>query len=600
MTALRNLILELADHLNIRATGKWLIYGVIIGVVAGLGSVLFFHLLRASQDFFLHKLGGYYPPVPAGEAGPGAAVYGVFGPWWALALVPGLGGLIAGLLIYTFAPEAEGHGTDAMIDSFHRGRGIVRRRVPIVKMIASAITIGSGGSAGREGPIAQIGSGFGSYLASLLKLSDRERRIMLIAGAGAGIGGIFKAPLGGALFATEVLYRAPEFEFEAVIPSMIASIVSYSVFCSIMGWEPIFSIPNLQFHNPYELFFYGILGVLCAIIGIFYIRIFYGFRDRFFNRIPIKKHFRPAVGGIILGIMAFFLPQTLEMGYGYVQLAIFGKMKVEEMFTIAIAKIFATSFTISSGGSGGVFGPSLTIGALLGGGFGQICNHFFPHIITRPEAFVLVGMGGFFAGAAKVPIASIIMVCEMTRGYGLLVPLMFVSLMTFLLTYRWSLYEKQVATRVNSPAHRGDFIIDILEYLTVKDALTAGKPLQTIQESMNFRKILDVVASTTATQYPIVNANKELTAILTLDTVRKVIQEEEIFDLLIAKDLGEENFFTVTPKDNLNKALDKLTKMDQWEILVVDESDPHTILGTLSRRDIIIAYNREIQKQKRS
>jgi len=593
-----NYLLKFTHYLNLRVTGKWLIYGTLIGIVAGLGSVLFYYLLNVSQLFFLGTLGGYYPPLPAGEAGNSLATSGLHGSRWVLALIPALGGLIAGIIIYSVAPEAEGHGTDAMIDSFHRGRGIVRSRVPFVKMITSAITIGSGGSAGREGPIAQIGSGFGSYLASLLKLSDRERRIMLLAGAGAGIGGIFKAPLGGALFATEVLYQDPEFEFEALIPSMIASIVSYSVFSSIMGWEPIFAVSNLQFHHPYELLFYGLLGIICAIMGIFYIKVFYGFRDKFFSRIPIKNHFKPALGGLMLGVLAFFLPQTLEMGYGYIQLAILGKMTIIMMFTIAIAKIFATSFTISSGGSGGVFAPSLTIGAMLGGGFGQICHHFFPQIITHPEAFVLVGMGGFFAGVAKVPIASLIMVCEMTGGYGLLVPLMFVSLVTYLLNYRWTLYEKQVPTRVNSPAHRGDFIINILEQLTVKDALPKWKKLKLIPEDMSFRKILDLVASTTTSQFPIVNAKGKLSGILTFDIIRKFIQEEEIFDLLIAKDLGNEDFLTVTPQDDLNTALDKLTKVDQEEIPVVDEADPHKVLAMISRRDINIAYNREMQKQK--
>lgn len=600
MKLLHDSIIQAADHLNIRTTGKWLVYGTIIGIIAGVGSILFYYLLSISQSFFLVKLGGYIPPAPAGEAGPSVGPYGLHGPRWILALVPGLGGLLAGFIIFTFAPEAEGHGTDAMIDSFHRGRGIVRPRVPLVKMIASAITIGSGGSAGREGPVAQIGSGIGSYIASLLRLSDRERRIMLLAGAGAGIGSIFKAPLGGALFATEVLYRAPEFEFEAIIPSMIASIVSYSVFGSIMGWEPIFAVPPLRFHHPYELLFYAALGVLCAVIGVFYIRIFYSFRDKFFHRIPIKKHLKPALGGIMLGIMALFIPQTLEMGYGYVQLAILGKLQVKEMFSIAFAKIFATSFTISSGGSGGVFAPSLTIGALLGGGFGQICHYFFPNIITHPEAFVLVGMGGFFAGAAKVPIASIIMISEMTRGYGLLVPLMLVALITFLLTHRWSLYEKQVATRVNSPAHRGDFVVNILEYLTVKDALSKWKELDVIPEGMNFRQILELISSTTASQYPVINANAELTGMLTVDTVRRILQEEEIFDLLVAKDLAIEGFSTVTPQDSLDAALDKLTRMDQEEILVVDSGNPLKILGLLSRRDITIAYNQEMQQQKRA
>ena len=600
LKSLRESITKSADRFNIRTTGKWLVYGTAIGILAGFGSILFYYLLDLSQSFFLIKLGGYVPPVPAGEARSYVEPFGLHGSRWILAFVPALGGLLAGLIIFAFAPEAEGHGTDAMIDSFHRGRGIVRPRVPLVKMIASAITIGSGGSAGREGPVAQIGSGIGSFIASLLKLSDRERRILLLAGAGAGIGSIFKAPLGGALFATEVLYRAPEFEFEAIIPTMIASIVSYSIFGSFMGWEPIFAIPLLQFHNPYELLFYAALGVLCSVVAVFYIRIFYGMRDRFFKRIPIKKHLKPALGGIMLGLMAMVLPQTLEMGYGYIQLAILGKLHVKEMFTIAFAKIFATSFTIGSGGSGGVFAPSLTIGALLGGGFGHICHHFFPHIITHPEAFVLVGMGGFFAGAAKVPIASIIMISEMTRGYGLLVPLMLVALVTFLLTHRWSLYENQVTARVNSPAHRGDFVINILEYLTVGNALPKWRNPDVLPEGMNFRQIVELVSSTTASLYPVVNANAELTGILTVDSVRKVLQEEHIFDLLVAKDLAIENFSTVTPQDNLNTALDTLTRMDQEEILVVESGNPHVILGSLSRRDITIAYNQEIQKQKRA
>mgnify|MGYP000480477364 CR=1 FL=1 len=594
----REYLSKFADYLNIWFAGRWFIYGVLIGVVAGLGSVLFYYLMKISTYTFLNTLGGYYPPVPAGEARNSIISPNCYSFRWMLILVPTLGGIIAGILIYSFAPEAEGHGTDAMIDSFHRGKGIVRARVPFIKIIASAITIGSGGSAGREGPIAQIGSGFGSYLATLLKLSDRERRIMLLAGAGAGIGAIFKAPLGGALFATEVLYRAPEFEFEAVIPSMIASIVSYSVFSTIMGWEPIFKIPNLQFHNPKELLFYGLMGIICSIMGIFYIKVFYGFRDKIFSRIPIRNHFKPAIGGLLLGLLAFFLPQVLEMGYGYIQLAVFGKMTIIMMLAIATAKIFATSFTISSGGSGGVFAPSLTIGAMLGGGFGQICHHFFPQVITHPEAFVLVGMGGFFAGVANVPIASIIMVCEMTQGYGLLVPLMFISLITYLLNYRWTIYEKQVPSRINSPAHRGDFILNILEHLTVQDALPKQKELIIIPESMNFRKILDLVTSTTASYFPIINSKGELSGILTLDTIRKVIQEEEIFDLLIAKDLGTEEFLTVTPLDNLNTAMDKLTRIDQAEIPVVDNNNPHKVIAMLSRRDIIIAYNREMQRQK--
>ena len=223
--------------------------------------------------------------------------------------IPALGGLIAGLLVFTFAPEAEGHGTDAMIDSFHRKKGIIRRRVPIIKTIASAITIGSGGSAGKEGPIAQIGAGFGSFLASVLKVSDRERRIMLLAGAAGGIGAIFKAPLGAALFATEVLYRKEDFEFEAIIPCILSSIVAFMVFTFYDGNDTIFHIPAYSLATPTQLPFYAVLGVLCALVGFPYVRFFYGIRDRFFRRLKLPKAVKPAIGGLMVGIIALFLPK---------------------------------------------------------------------------------------------------------------------------------------------------------------------------------------------------------------------------------------------------------------------------------------------------
>ena len=332
--------------------------------------------------------------------------------------IPALGGLISGLIVFNFAPEAEGHGTDAMIDSFHRKKGVIRRRVPLIKTIASAITIGSGGSAGKEGPIAQIGAGFGSFLASVLKVSDRERRIMLLAGAAGGIGAIFKAPLGAALFATEVLYRKEDFEFEAIIPCTLSSIVAFMVFTFHDGNATVFHIPAFSLATPGQLPFYAVLGVLCALVAFPYIKFFYGSRDRFFRRLNIPKSIKPAIGGLMVGIIALFLPEVLGGGYPWMQSAIDGHLAIRLMAVLIVAKIAATSFTISSGGSGGVFAPSLFIGSMLGGAFGNLCQRFFPHIITEPGAFVLVGMGGFFAGVAKVPIAALIMVAEMTGGYS--------------------------------------------------------------------------------------------------------------------------------------------------------------------------------------
>jgi len=262
--------------------------------------------------------------------------------------IPALGGLISGIIVFSLAPETEGHGTDAMIDSFHRNRGIVRKRTPIIKTIASAITIGSGGSAGKEGPIAQIGSGFGSILGSLLRVADRERRIMLLAGAAGGIGAVFKAPLGAALFATEVLYRKEDFEFEAIIPCILSSIVGFMVFTLYDSTGTLFHIPPLSLATPAQLPFYAVLGFTCAALGYLYIRFFYQTRDCFFRHLKVSKKLRPAVGGLMVGIIAFFLPEVLGGGYKWIQSAIDGHLTFEIMAMLVFAKIAATSFTISS------------------------------------------------------------------------------------------------------------------------------------------------------------------------------------------------------------------------------------------------------------
>jgi CIC family chloride channel protein len=565
----------------------------LIGIVAGLGSSVFFYMLEKSAHFFLNNLGGYYPPVAGGESG-GLVSSGQVHPGWIVGLVPPLGGLIAGVIIYKWAPEAAGHGTDAVIDAFHRLRGVIRKRVPIVKAVASAITIGSGGSAGREGPVAQIGAGFGSFLASALKLSDRDRRVMVIAGAGAGVGSMFRAPLGGALFATEVLYREPEFEFEGIIPAIISSIVAYSVFSSFFGWGVLFDTPVYMFRHPTELLLYAVLGILCVILGAFYVKIFYGVRDRIFNK---QNYLKPAIGGIVVGGIAVFYPQVLAMGYGWVQLAIYGKMAIGLMLTLAVAKIFATSFTISSGGSGGVFAPALFIGAMLGGGFGQAAHLVFPDIVTQPTAFVLVGMGAFFGGVANVPISALIMVCEMTGSYGLLVPLMLSSCIVFLFTRKWNLYEKQVPSRIDSPAHLGDFVVDILAGLKVEDALSNKREMVLISQNMPFREILALVTDTPNSYFPVIDEGGKMVGILSLDDIRQIMFEEGLSELVNAGDMMTSDVIVVTLGDDLHNAMRKFTLKNIEELPVVDTGEPDRVIGMLSRRDVLTAYNMERQRK---
>lgn len=585
-------------HLPKRAKGilRGTVLGILIGIISGLGGILFNFLLQTFGRFFTED---FISLLSFGHAGNGTFLGSPLSRWMMIG-IPAIGGLLSGLLVFTFAPEAEGHGTDAMIESFHRKKGIVRWRVPIIKTIASALTIGSGGSAGKEGPIAQIGSGFGSFLASVLRLNDRERRIMLLSGAAGGIGAIFKAPLGAALFATEVLYRREDFEFEAIIPCILSSIVGFMVFTYYEGSATIFHIPYFTLATPAQLPFYGGLGLVSALVGFIYIRCFYGMRDRFFHRLSlIPRSLRPAIGGLMLGALAFFVPEVLGGGYKWIQLAIDGHLALQLMGVLVVAKIVATSFTISSGGSGGVFAPSLYIGSMLGGFYGNICASWFPRIVTEPAAFVLVGMGGFFAGVAKVPIAALIMVAEMTGGYSLIVPMMIVSSLAYLILGNVSLYEKQVPTRVDSPAHTGDYAIDIMDRLRVADAIVTDKQVETIPETMRFDEILAFLMASNQQDFPVVDSEGNLTGIMSITDLRRAMADRNLHSLLIAKDIAVEGVSTVTMDDSLNTALGLMADLDVRELPVVEKEAPRKVLSVVSRKDITRTYHEEIQRLKK-
>lgn len=576
-----------------------MVYSILVGVIGGLGGIVFNFIFDHCTHLFLTTICHYTPPQPGGEVPEGVVPPIFTEPNYWIILIPALGGLLSGFLVYRFAPEAEGHGTDAVVDAFHRHRGVIRARTPLVKILASSITIGTGGSAGREGPIAQIGAGFGSVLGGLLRLSDRERRILVVAGIGAGVGSIFRAPLGGALFAVEVLYRDAEFEYEAIIPAFIASIVGYSVYCPLSGtgWSAIFSgIEGFHFDQPLGLPLYGLLGVVLAVAGSVYVKTFYGMHYQIFGRLKIPRMFKPAIGGLAVGIIALFCPQVLGMGYGYVQEAIDGKMVMSTMLLIAAGKIVATSLTVGSGGSGGVFAPSLVIGAMLGGAFGTLFAGWFPNLGLQPGTFVLVGMAGFFAGAGKVPISAMLMVSEMTVGYGLLVPLMLVVAVSFLLTSeRVTIYERQVPRRVDSPAHLGDFIVDILETIHVRDVFRREPSMPLVNENTPIEEVLRVTSETTHSCYPVVDDGGKMTGIILLDDVRSAFFEPGLFPLVIARDIAVSSFPPVFVDDDLNDALRKMMESGSTELPVVAADQPDTVVGMLSRQDLILAYHKRVR-----
>ncbi len=578
-----------AREFSIKSISKWFLIAFVVGILTGVTAIIFNLMLIYFEKFFLVNFTGLIQPLPHGEKGEILTV-SAGNPLLRL-FVPAFGGLVVGYIIYKFAPETAGHGTDAVIESYHRRRGIIRPIVPIIKMIASAFTLGTGGSGGREGPIAQTGGGIGSILAKFLNLNEKEKRITVLSGVGGGIGSIFRAPLGGALFSAEVLYRQADFEGEAVMPSIISAITAYSVFGFFASWHPIFTTPPYSF-NVKELGFFAILGILMVPFSYIYVKVFYATKH-YFDILKIKPYFKPMLGGLLTGLILLFVPHVAGTSYGWMQLALLGELSVWMMLLIALAKIFATAFTIGSGGSGGVFAPSLVIGGMIGGAVGTILNHFFPAIVTDPSPYMMVGMGSFFAAAAKVPLATIVMVAEMTGNYDMLVPVTLASSLAFLLSGKWSIYEHQVDSKLDSPAHRGDFVVDVLESIKVRDVKTFDEEVPYVTEDMDLLTALRQVSTTPYNIIPVINRENKLVGILNMDDVRGIIYDgdlEVVGKLTIVKDVERTTFPLVKPSDTLQRALDLFIQSGFDELPVTDESKK--CLGILSRKELLQAYNR--------
>lgn len=588
---------KLLSYFHRSYLGKWAVIGVMIGIVAGLGATIFYYMIMLVTNFLLGGLTGFYPPNPAGEP----QIISKAAPNFLLIpVVTAIGGLISGFIVYHFAPEAEGHGTDAAISAFHNKNGIIRKRVPIVKMVASAFTIGSGGSAGREGPTAQIAAGFGSILGDIFNLSVADRRIAVAVGIGAGIGAIFKSPFGGAILSAEILYSGDDVESQTLIPSFIASPVGYAIFASFTGFTPIFGLSvHYTFTRPFNLLIYAVLGVLCAGAGRLYTYSFYKTKS-LFERLRVKNHFKPMIGALIAGLIGIEFPEVLGLGYGFLQFLIDGKLSMVStnyvtgpliliLFAVAIVKILATSLTVGSGGSGGVFAPALTIGGFLGAGFWMIINMTFPSLVPQPAPMVIIGMMALFAGVGRVPIAVILMVSEMTGTLALLAPSMVAVVVAYYLTGpKYTIYKSQVRTRADSPAHRGDYNIPLMMKLYVMDAMTSNvitlspeDTLETASKLMLDRGVRGI---------PVVS-EAHVVGIVTLSDLSRVPREN--FSSTKVKDVMTKTVITIYPDENLLDALRKMMTNGIGRLPVISRKDSQ-LVGILTRTDVVRSYDRAV------
>jgi chloride channel protein, CIC family len=596
-----------------RPQGRVMLLSILVGIIAGLGAIVFYLACQYVFHYALEDWAGYRPTPPGGEPSLFPESTTPFRPWMLL-LIPTLGGLLSGLLVFSIAPEAEGHGTDAAIAAYHYHQGLIRPRVPLVKIVASALTLGTGGSGGREGPIAQIGAGFGSFLGTVLRLRPVERRTLMAAGMGAGVAAIFRAPLAGALFAAEVLYRSPDFESEVIIPAGLASVAAYCTFGIKFGWAPLFTIPEdvrhmLTFNSPLRLLSYLILALLMVVLAMLYTRTFYGL-THLFHSWKIPRHFKPAVGAFasgLLGLALYYLVgrdqrvlAVLSFGYGSLQEAM--TLPAEHQASlwlalvlalIALGKILTTGLTIGSGGSGGVFGPSMVIGGCGGGALGILLHWVRPWLAPHPGSFVIVGMAGFFAAAAKTPFSTMVIVSEMTGNYDLLLPTLWVCAIAFLLSDEQSIYSSQVESRSRSPAHQGDYVREVLTGLQVSQFVSPHK-VPVVRPEDRLEQVLSIMTSTSCNALPVTDADGRLLGVLSLEEAHLAAQSPHSRSMILAADLMRTDVDALHLEDRVDRALELFVENDLTALPVIDGTTDRKVLGLVQRSDISNAYLRHV------
>ncbi len=568
---LRRILLRLAYHPRIPEGAYLTVVSILVGLATGVGSVIFIKLLQYTTHFFF-------------ETGRGALT--LLGEYYVI-LLPAIGGLIVGPLIYRFAQEAKGHGVPEVMTAMAVKGGRIRKRVAFAKIVTSALTIGSGGSAGREGPMIQIGAGIGSTVGQYLKMSDERIKTLVACGAAGGIAATFNAPIAGAMFALEIFMGQVSLDFSLVILSSVSSAI---VSRAMLGDFPSFTVPAYGLLSAKEMPLYLLLGVLAGLAAVAFVRVLYWFEDRFDSwRFP--AYLMPAVGGLLVGVMGFFLPQIFGTGFPAIEEALNGRTSLALLAILIFAKMLATPLTLASGGSGGVFAPALFVGAMLGGAYGHIVHGLFPSFTAGAGAYALVGMGAVFGGAAQAPITAIIIIFEMTGDYRIILPIMtstVISVLIYNVLNKETIYTLKLVKR--GIRFRAGRDVDVMASIPVREALTDR--LFWLPEEVTVEGFLQRSAEEQHEWFPVLNQSGELTGVVTAQDVQKALDNGD----LQAKvgELATKDLITVTPDNSLHDVLVRFHVRDLGHLPVVDPDNPKKLVGIISRSHVIRAYNQAL------
>ena len=567
------------DKCHLSDTNVILALSAVVGLATAFGAIIFIRLIQWCNHVFL----GLTPDILTQAVG-----FGQKRLW--IPLIPMLGGVLVGPIVYKFASEARGHGVPEVMNAVTRMGGIIRNRVAVAKTVASAICIGSGGSAGREGPIVQIGSALGSSIGQMFRFSGDRVKILVGCGAAAGISAVFNAPIAGVFFSLEIILG--DFAIKTFAPVLLSSVIASVVSRAFLGDHPAFAVAPYSLVSAWEIPLYIIMGSIIGVVGVAFTRLLEIMEDGF-EKLKVPDVLKPAVGGLLLGIIGAFYPQTLADGYSTIRLTLLGDLSITLMLILIVLKLLATCLTLGSGNSGGIFAPSLFTGAVAGGSFGYLMHILFPSVTATHGAYALVGMAGMIAAATHAPITALIIIYEMTRDYRIILPLMVTVVFSALVARRlfaYSIYTVKLARR--GIEIRGGRDINVLKSHRVSEIME--EDFEIIPSQTPLAQIFAHVERSRDSYFIVVDPDGDLRGVLSFQDIRSLLTQHTLDNLIIARDVVSSDTLTLLVEDDLDTASKKFGTKDLRLIPVVERSNPKKVIGVVRRDTLRDYYNRRL------
>ncbi len=571
----------IVDSLHLNENTIILIIASIIGICGGFTAVGFFNLIVFIQTI---AIGG------------SSDVLGLLSglPWHIKLLLPSIGGLIVGPLIYFFGKETKGHGVPEVMESVALRGGRIRSRVLFLKTFVSAVTIGTGGSVGREGPIVQIGSSLGSTFGQWLRVGQERLKVLVACGAAAGIAATFNAPIAGVMFAVEIILG--NYAITTLVPLIMSSVMATIVGRWYFGEMPAFEIPHYTLGSAWEVGPYILLGIASGAVAVCFVKLLY-FLEDISDEIPMKDWIKTPLLLLPVGVMILYFPQVFGGGYDTITHVLKGGMVWYMLLLIVPVKMLATSITLAAGGSGGVFAPSLFLGAVFGGLFGTLMQTLFPGVITSSGAYAVVGMSAMVAGTTHATLTAFMVIFEMTGDYKLILPLMLCSILASFIASvlkKDSIYTMKL-TRRGVDLSQG-MEVSIMQTTRVQDVMSHD--MVVLNESMGFNDLLQKVINSNAAYFYVKDDEGKYQGSFNVHDVKEILNEKSLVGVVVAKDLVPISLSPSIQMDaTLAECMRKFSMYEMEELPVVDDKQSNRLIGKIGRRDILNIYNREILRQ---